>query len=84
MRPNFNMEKVVKDTVKVFEAIPLRDSPDDPKELPEALAVIVVEYDGENPASLVTNDLAPGPTSGAHYDNFIKRLVAKFEDRFCQ
>lgn len=84
VRPTFNMEKVVKDTVKVFESIPLRDSPDDPKELPEALAVILVDYDGENPARLVTNDLAPSPTSEAHYDNFIRRLAAKYEDRFCQ
>jgi hypothetical protein len=84
VRPDFDMEKVVKDTVKIFEAIPLRGSPDDPKELPEALAVIVVDYDGENPASLVTSDLSPSRTSETHYDNFIKRLVAKFEDRFVQ
>jgi len=84
VRPTFKMEKVVKDTVKVFESIPLRDSPDDPKELPEALGVIVVDYDGVNPAKLVTNELSPSQTSGAHYDNFIKRLVVKFEDRFAQ
>jgi len=84
VRPTFKMEKVVKDTVKVFELIPLRDSPDDPKELPEALGVIVVDYDGVNPAKLVTNELSPSQTSGAHYDNFIKRLVVKFEDRFAQ
>jgi hypothetical protein len=84
VRPELNMEKVVKDTVKVFASIPLRDSPDDPKELPEALTVILVDYDGENSASLVTSDLAPSPNSEAHYDNFVKRLASKYEDRFLQ
>src|SRR6266496_621618 len=83
-RPRFKMEKVVKDTVKIFEGIPLRESPDDPNDLPEALAVIVVNYDGVNPASLVTSEASPGRSSPAHYDNFIKRLAAKYEDRFCQ
>ena len=78
------MEKVVKDTIEIFESIPLRDTPDNPKELPEPLAVIVIDYDGVNPASLVQSDLAPGLISEAHYDNFIKRLAAKYEDRFCQ
>ena len=55
------MEKVVSDTIKIFENIPLRDSVDDPTELPEALTVIVVNYDGVNPASLVTG--APSPNS---------------------
>lgn len=82
-RPKFKMEKVVKDTIKVFEGIPLRESTNDPNDLPEALAVIVVNYDGVNPASLVTSDASPNHLSPAHYDNFIKRLVAKYQDRFC-
>jgi len=81
-RPKFKMEKVVKDTVKIFERIPLRESTNDPNDLPEALAVIVVNYDGVNPASLVTSNASPSQLSPAHYDNFIKRLVAKYEDRF--
>jgi hypothetical protein len=84
VRPKFNMEKVVKDTVKVFESIPLRESPDDPNDLPEALTVIVVDYDGVKPATLITSDVSPDTTSPAHYDNFIKRLVAKYEGRFVQ
>lgn len=75
-------EKVLKDTIKIFEGIPLRESQEDPNDLPEALAVIVVDYDGVNPASLVTGELSPAPTSEAHYDNFIRRLAAKYEDRF--
>jgi hypothetical protein len=75
-------EKVLRDTIKIFEGIPLRESPEDPNDLPEALTVIVVDYDGVNPASLVTDELSPDPTSEAHYDNFIKRLAAKYEDGF--
>src|SRR5712691_12029861 len=80
VRKKFKMEKVVKDTVKVFSGIPLRESPDDPNDLPEALTVIVVDYDGVNPARLVTGEASPDPASAAHYDNFIKLLAAKYED----
>lgn len=83
VRPQFKMETVVRDTVKVFTGIPLRESPDEPNDQPEALTVIVVDYDGVNPARLVTGELAPPPTSHAYYDNFIARLAAKYEDRFC-
>jgi hypothetical protein len=79
-RPKVKMERVVKDTIKVFESIPLRDSPDDPPELPEALAVILVNYDGVKPATLVEG--VPDISSLSHYDNFIKRLVEKYESRF--
>lgn len=82
-RPKFDMDKIVRDTVKVFVGIPLRESPNDPNDQPEALTVIVVDYDGANPASLVTSELAPQIASHAHYDNFIARLAAKYEDRFC-
>jgi hypothetical protein len=83
-RPKFKMEKVVKDTVKIFEAIPLRESPEDPNDTPEALSVIVVDYDGVNPAKLITNELSPSADSPANYRNFITRLAAKYEARFCQ
>jgi hypothetical protein len=82
-RPKFKMEKVLKDTIKIFTGIPLRETPDDPNDLPEALTVIVVDYDGVNPATLVIDEPSLGPTSEANYDNFIKRLAAKYEDRFC-
>jgi hypothetical protein len=82
VRRRLNMEKVVKDTVKVFTGIPLRESPDDPNDQPEALAVIVVNYDGTNPASLVTTDLAPAEGSHAHYNNFLRRLAQQYEHRF--
>jgi hypothetical protein len=82
IRPKFKMDKVVEDTISIFESIPVRDSPTDPTELPEALAVIVVNYDGVNPATLVEG--TPDLSSPSHYDNFIARLAAKYEDRFCQ
>jgi hypothetical protein len=83
-RPTFKMEKVVKDTVRVFEGIPLRESPEEPNDQPEALTVIVVNYDGVHPASLVASELAPQKTSRVYYDNFITQLVATYESRFCE
>jgi hypothetical protein len=83
-RPKFKMDKVARDTVKVFEKIPLRESPEEPNDSPEALAIIVVNYDGTNPATLVEGEAAPGAESRAHYNNFIRRLAQKYEDRFCQ
>ena len=73
---------MVTDTVKIFTGIPLRESPEEPNDQPEALTVIVVEYDGVNPASLVKSELALQASSHAYYENFIARLVAKYEDRF--
>jgi hypothetical protein len=81
-RPKFNMDKVLQDTIKIFESIPLRESPADPTELPEALAVILVNYDGVNAATLVEG--MPDISKPSHYDNFIKRLASIYADRFCQ
>ena len=81
-RPRFKMDKVVRDTIGVFECIPLRDGVTDPIELPEALAIIVLTYDGINNAKLVTD--LPEEGSPCRYDNFIRRLARKFEDRFPQ
>ena len=83
-RPKFKMDKVVGDTVKVFEKIPLRESPDEPNDSPEALAIIVLNYDGINPATLIEGGAAPSAESAIHYNNFIRRLAQKYEDRFCQ
>jgi len=51
-RPDFNVEKVVKDTVGIFARIPLRNEPGDPDDQPEALAVMLLDYDGVSPAKL--------------------------------
>ncbi len=82
LRPKFKMEKVVKDTVSIFEKVPLRDTPDDPGELPEALAVVVVDYDGVNPSKLVKGELAPQPANAVYYGNFIKRICDLYGKRF--
>jgi len=82
LRPKFKMEKVVRDTVSIFEKIPLRDTPDDPGELPEALAVIVVDYNGVTLSRLVTGALAPQPTNAVHYDIFIERICLLYGGRF--
>lgn len=52
VRPKFKMDKVVADTVRIFSQVPLRESPDEPNDQPEALAVIVMKYDGANRAPL--------------------------------
>jgi len=82
LRPRFNMQKVVADTAKIFSDIPLRSVPEEPNDQPEALAVIVVDYDGQNPAKLVTGDLAPQPGSPIHYDSFIARICELYRTRF--
>jgi len=64
--------------------IPLREFSNDPNDLPEALSVIVVNYDGVNSATLITGEGGPSLRSPTHYDNFIRRLAAKYENRFCQ
>lgn len=81
-RPRLDMEKVVRDTVKIFAGIPLRNEPDDPNDQPEALAVILVDYDGVNPANLVTGKLAPERGSRIHYKNFVGRICEVYERRF--
>jgi hypothetical protein len=82
VRPRFDMDKVVRDTVKIFADIPLRSTPDEPNDQPEAIALSVVDYDGQHPAKLVTGDLAPQPGSPIHYDNFIERICKLYTLRF--
>lgn len=79
VRPKFKMEKVVADTVKIFSQIPLRESPEEPNDQPEALAVIVMNYDGAAPATLV--DYFP-EESQIRYDMFIKRIARLYVERF--
>jgi hypothetical protein len=82
LRPRFNMQKVVADTAKIFSDIPLRSVPEEPNDQPEALAVIIVDYDGQNPAKLVTGDLAPQPGSPIHYDSFLARVCNLYRQRY--
>jgi hypothetical protein len=82
LRPKFKMEKVLADTIAIFDKIPLRDTADDPNELPEAVAVIVLDYDGVNPANIVSGPLAPQIGSKMHYDSFIRRICDIYGKRF--
>ena len=82
-RPKFKMEKVVSDTIAIFDKIPLRGTADDPNELPEGVAIIVVDYDGVSPGKLVTETPpAPGPASHINYAGFIRRICSIYADRF--
>jgi hypothetical protein len=81
-RPKFRMEKVVRDTIGIFAGIPLRNGPTEPSDQPEAVAVIVVDYDGVSPAKLVTGPLAPQVTEPIHYECFIGRIRKLWEKRF--
>jgi hypothetical protein len=80
-RPKLDMNLVVKETIEIFAKIPLRDTPDEPTELPEALAIIVVDYDGINPGKLVIDERAPQPKDVIYYGNFLSRLCALYEQR---
>jgi hypothetical protein len=82
VRPRFDMRKIVTDTAKIFADIPLRNVPEEPNDQPEALAVIVVDYDGQNPAKLVIGDLAPQMGSPIHYDSFLARICNLYRQRF--
>ena len=81
-RPKFKMEKVVADTVRIFARIPLRNEADEPNDQPEALAVILVDYDGTSAAKLVIGELAPQPGNSIHYEGFIGRICRLYEKRF--
>ena len=81
-RPKLRLGKVVADTVKIFAGMPLRSAIEEPNDQLEGIAVIVVEYDGVNPAKLVRDSLAPPPDSPIHYGNFIRRISDLYVARF--
>ena len=81
-RPNFKMEKVVQDTVGVFGKIPFRNEPDNPNDQPEALAVILVDYDGASPARLAPQSPGISLPENIQYENFIGRICRLYEQRF--
>ena len=78
VRPKFKMEKVVADTVGIFDQIPLRETPEEPNDRPEALAVM--NYDGSHPATLYYFPEA----SRIRYKMFIQRSVRLYVERFSQ
>ena len=83
-RPRYKMEKVVSDTISIFEKIPLRETPGDANELPEAVSIIVVDYDGVNPGRLASGPLAPQAGTHVNYEDFIQRLCSLYAARFAE
>jgi len=81
-RPAFKMDKVVSDTVGIFEKIPLRRTPDESNELPEGLTIVLIEYNGTDPARLVNAPPAPDQISDRHYGNFVRRVCERYRERF--
>jgi hypothetical protein len=81
-RARMNMRKVVGDTVRIFAEIPQRNEPAEPNDQPEALAVVVVQYDGVNRASLVNGEPAPQPGTLVHYASFLARICQLYQKRF--
>lgn len=67
--------------MQLFTTIPLRQIPDEPFDLPEALAIILVHYNGVNRATLVTDPPTPQTRSPHNYANFCRRLVRLYEER---
>lgn len=85
VRPQLSViawERLIAGTVQLFTGIPLRERPDEPNDQPEALTVIVVEYDGRGPARLVTDPPAPQRGDPAHVLAFYERIVRLYEQRF--
>ena len=82
IRPRYDMEKVVRTTVEIFATIPQRDNPTESNELPEAVAVILVEYDGVTASRLINDSPAPDLGAQIHYATFLKRMCDLYTKRF--
>jgi hypothetical protein len=82
LRPKFDMGKIVRDTIKIFADVPLRSSPNEPNDQPEAVALMVVDYDGLHPAKLVTGELSPQAGTAIHYESFVARICDLYRRRF--
>ncbi len=69
-------------TIELFRKVPLRADVSDPGDIPEALAIIVVDYDGQKPARLLEEPPAPQPGEPNHYGAFVKAMGQRFVERF--
>jgi hypothetical protein len=81
-RPAFKMDRVVSDTVGLFERIPLRKLPDESNELPEGLTIVLIEYNGADSARLVNPPETPGDSADWRYENFLRRMCERYAERF--
>jgi hypothetical protein len=71
-------------TIELFRKVPLRVDVSDPGDIPEALAIIVVDYDGQNPARLLEGPPAPQPDEPNYYGAFVDAMSQRFVERFGQ
>ena len=62
--------------------LPLRERADEPNNQPEALCIVVVDYDGQNPARLITDQPAPQPAELTHIGAFYERISRLYSQRF--
>jgi hypothetical protein len=69
-------------TIELFRKVPLRADASDPGDIPEALAIIVVDYDGQNRARLLEEPPAPQAGEPNHYGAFVKTMGQRFVERF--
>jgi hypothetical protein len=71
-------------TIDLFRKVPLRTGVSDPGDIPEALAIIVVDYDGQNSARLLEEPPAPQLGEPNHYGAFVDAIGARFVERIGQ
>jgi len=76
-----NFAKVVHSTVELFRSIPPRELVGDPGDQPEALCVLLIDYDGRNGATLVTSEMSLADADPLSYGSFCARLARLFEAR---
>jgi hypothetical protein len=84
-RPRFHADRwrqLITGTIQLYTGIPLRERPDEPSDQPEALTVILIDYDGVNPARLVADPPAPQPGESAHILPFYERIARLYAQRF--
>jgi hypothetical protein len=81
-RPKFDMPKVVADTVRLFTTLPLRTDKNEASDQPEAIAIILLDYDGAGQATLVNEPPAPQPQDTVFYTRFIERIAKLYDERF--
>jgi hypothetical protein len=72
----------IADTLACFTGLSMRSDIQGEKDEPEAVAIILVHYDGENPARLVMAPPAPQPGEQGHIGVLYQRILHFYEERF--
>ena len=57
------MVRLIQGTTKLFSDIPPRKHAEESNDQPEALCIVVVDYDGQNPARLITEKRPESPSA---------------------